>query len=218
MKLTKTDKTILESYMSMMDILSRYLGSAYELSLHSLEDYRHSVVKICNGYHSGRSVGAPLTDLALNMLRRIESEQEDVSASYASYRAVSRSGEHLKSSTIPIFGEGRRLIGFLCINLYLDTPLSEILGALSEPPSSGTRNEFFAKNVGDAFTEAVADARAQVLADVGIPAANKNREIIRILYEKGFFHVKDSVVHAAQILGISKNTVYLHLRSVAEKP
>ncbi|MBQ7083565.1 MAG: PAS domain-containing protein, partial [Oscillospiraceae bacterium] len=66
MKLTKTDKLIIDSYAVMMESLSAYLGSAYEISLHSLEDYNHSVVKIMNGYHSGRSVGAPLTDLALN--------------------------------------------------------------------------------------------------------------------------------------------------------
>ena len=53
-----------------------YLGSVYEISLHSLEDYDHSVVKIMNGYHSGRTVGAPLTDLALNMLKRIKDINE----------------------------------------------------------------------------------------------------------------------------------------------
>ncbi len=45
MKLTKTDKFIMDSYSSMIEGLSAYLGSAYEISLHSLEDYNHSVVK-----------------------------------------------------------------------------------------------------------------------------------------------------------------------------
>lgn len=52
-----------------------YLGSVYEISLHSLEDYDHSVVKIMNGYHSGRTVGAPLTDLALNMLKELKTRE-----------------------------------------------------------------------------------------------------------------------------------------------
>ena len=43
MKLTKTDKFIMDSYSSMIEGLSAYLGSAYEISLHSLEDYNHSV-------------------------------------------------------------------------------------------------------------------------------------------------------------------------------
>ena len=36
--------------------------------LHSLEDYDHSVIGIINGEHTGRRIGAPITDLALDML------------------------------------------------------------------------------------------------------------------------------------------------------
>jgi len=216
MKLSKTDKIIMDSYAAMMDILSKYLGSAYELSLHSLEDYNHSVIKICNGYHSGRGVGAPLTDLALNMLKRIELEEKEATRSYESYFAQSRSGDHLKSSTIPIYGENQRLIGLLCINLYLDTPLHELLQTMSAPVADKREKEFFAQSIGEAFTDAVAAAKTQVVFDASIPAANKNREIIRILNEKGYFNMKDSVAQVADILGISKNTVYLHLRSITE--
>ena len=217
MKLSKVDKLILESYCSMMDILSGYLGSAYELSLHSLEDYRRSVIKICNGYHSGRSVGAPLTDLALNMLKRIEIEEPDVEKSYTSYMAISKTGDHLKSSTIPIYGENHRLIGFLCINLYLDTPLTEILQSLNGMQTDSIKNEFFAQSTGDMFVEVISEAKTQVYFDSTIAPANKNREIIRILFDKGIFNMKDAVVKVAEILGISKNTVYLHLRGLSQK-
>ena len=48
MKYSKTDRLILDSYAAMIEGLSTYLGSVYEISLHSLEDYNHSVVKIMN--------------------------------------------------------------------------------------------------------------------------------------------------------------------------
>ena len=48
-------------------------------------------------------------------------------------------------------------------------------------------------------------------------AVNKNKELIRILHEKGFFYMKNSVPKVAAALGISKNTVYLHLRSIENK-
>ena len=38
MNLTKIDRQILDSYASMIEGLSMYLGSVYEISLHSLED------------------------------------------------------------------------------------------------------------------------------------------------------------------------------------
>ena len=217
MKLTKTDKIIMDSYASMIEGLSAYLGSAYEISLHSLEDYNHSVVKIMNGYHSGRSAGAPLTDLALNMLKRITDQGLSATESYTSYNAINSAGEHLKSSTIPVIGENNRVIGILCINFYMDSPLSEILQSLSGGNSSHTEHEHFASTTTDTISEAVNDARNQVMLNSNIPAVNKNKELIRILYEKGIFRIKDSVVEVANALNISKNTVYIHLRSISKE-
>ena len=217
MKLTKIDKAILDSYASMLEGLSAYLGSAYEISLHSLENYNHSVVKIMNGYHSGRSVGAPLTDLALNMLRRITDHGLSATESYTSYAAINQAGERLKSSTIPIIGENSRVIGMLCINLYMDTPLSEILQSLVDSHTEHTEREYFANSMSDTISEAVSEARNQVMFNPSIPAVNKNKELIRILHEKGIFRIKDSVVEVARALGLSKNTVYLHLRSLGRE-
>lgn len=217
MKLTKTDRAILDSYAFMIDGLSDYLGSACEISLHSLDDYSHSVLKIKNGYHSGRTAGAPLTDLALNMIKRIQEYGLSATHTYTSYNAISSAGEHLKASTIPILGENKRVIGVLCINFYLDSPLSEImetfLGAREEP----IEQEHFSNNVNDTLSQAIADAKSIVLRNNDISPVNKNKELIRILYNKGIFRMKNSVVEVANRLGISKNTVYLHLRNIEKK-
>ena len=66
--LTLVDREILNSYSRFIDGLGRYLGDAYEIVLHSLETYEHSVINILHGEHTERKVGAPITDLALNML------------------------------------------------------------------------------------------------------------------------------------------------------
>ena len=42
----------------------------------------------------------------------------------------------------------------------------------------------------------------------------KNKEIVAILYQKGIFNLKDSVITIANHLGISKNTVYMHIRNM----
>lgn len=214
MKLTKTDRQILDSYAAMIEGLSAYLGSVYEISLHSLEDYDHSVIKIMNGYHSGRSVGAPLTDLALNMLKRINDHGLSSTQDFTSYNAVNPLGERLKSSTIPILGQNGRVIGILCINLYLDSPLSEVLESIVEGKNTRTEQENFASDMSDALVNSINEARNQVMLNNSIAAVNKNKELIRILHEKGFFHIKNSVPQVATALGISKNTVYLHLRSI----
>lgn len=72
--LTYTDRLILDSYCDMLEGLSHYLGDGYEIVLHSLEDCSHSAIKVINGFHTGRSEGAPITDLALKMLDKIEKQ------------------------------------------------------------------------------------------------------------------------------------------------
>ena len=216
MKLTKTDKEILASYSYMVERLSEYLGAAYEISLHSLEDENHSVIKIMNGYHSGRTIGAPLTDLAMNMLKRINNQGISAASSYTSYNAISGAGEKLRSSTIPVIGDGERVIGMVCINFYMDTPLSEIIQHIEGSNEKISHKEYFAPSMGDAITKAVYEAKASVMNNPAISSVNKNKEIIRILHSKGIFNVKDSVNSVAKALDISRNTVYLHLRGISE--
>ena len=216
MKLTKTDRKILDSYSYMIERLSEYLGAAYEISLHSLEDENHSVIKIMNGYHSGRTTGAPLTDLAMNMLKRINNQGISSASSYTSYNAISSTGEKLRSSTIPILGDGERVIGMICINFYMDTPLSEVLQHLEGSNEKTTQKEYFASSMVDTIMQAVYEAKGIVMNNPEIQSVNKNKEIIRILHSKGIFNIKDSVNSVARALDISRNTVYLHLRTITE--
>ena len=217
MKLTKTDRLILDSYAQMVEHLSAYLGTVYEISLHSLEDLDHSVIKIMNGYHSGRTAGAPLTDLALNMLKRISDQGLSSANTYISYNAVNSMGERLKSSTIPIFGENRRIIGILCINMYLDSPLSEILETLTDTNGGEPQQEYFAKDTSDSIHRLINDARNQIMYNNSIAPVNKNKELIRLLHERGVFQIKNAIPQVADALGISKNTVYMHLRNITNE-
>lgn len=152
------------------------------------------------------------------MLKRIK--DQGISSGKEFYPPIQLSmplGESLKSSTIPILGQNNRVIGVLCINLYLDSPLSEVLESITGPKDVHTEQENFANDMTDAFTASINNARNQVMSNNNIAAVNKNKELIRILHEKGFFYMKNSVPKVAADLGISKNTVYLHLRSIENK-
>lgn len=210
--LTHEDRMILESYKTMAEGLSDYLGSSYEIVLHSLEDLDRSVIKILNGYHTGRREGAPITDLALEMLSRIRETGE---TPYISYFTKNKKDEPLKSATIAIKGKEGRVIGLLCMNCYLNTPLADILSAFTPhaAPASADMSETFSDTSGDMIENTVLQVREQVMSDPGIAASAKNRAIVTALYEKGIFNLKDAVVRTANLLNISKNTVYLHLRN-----
>ena len=211
--LTEGDRQILESYKKMIDGLADYLGSGYEIVLHSLENFQHSAIRVINGEYTGRKEGAPITDLALAMLSRI---RQDHLPGHISYFTENKNGEPLKSATIIIPGTKGTPIGLLCINFYLNTPLSVILegltnnrkmeenflgSSLEEDPESMIRRE-------------VEEAKEKVLQDTSVSRSRQKREIIYLLEQKGIFLVKDSVDIVSEMLGISRNTVYLHLRNI----
>ena len=185
---TETDFRILDSYKSVLDGLAAYLGDGYEIVLHSLHDLDHSVIKIINGHYTGRREGFPITDLALSMLAKIE-ERPDTNC--ITYFNRNQKGEPLKSATIVIRNHSRMAIGLLCINFYMNTSVFQFLQNMTPP-----------------------EASQKVQNDSAISNANKNKEIVSILYQRGIFNLKDAVVKVAGLMGISKNTVYMHVRNL----
>lgn len=215
-QLTYVDKIILKSYCQMLEGLSDYLGDGYEIVLHSLEDCSHSAIKVVNGFHTGRKEGAPITDLALAMLERIQKQDEASQA--ITYFAKNKNGEPLKSATIAIEGENHRTIGLLCINFYLNTSLADFLNAFTKDDLKEIRvpdsMENFSANSQELIEELVKQVRQEVYDDLSISLQKKNKEIIQRLYAKGVYNMKDAVLKTANILNMSKNTVYLHLRNL----
>jgi predicted transcriptional regulator YheO len=220
--LSRTDELIIESYKTTMDGLAAYYGDAFEIVLHDLVDLDQSIIKIVNGFHSGRKEGAPITDFALSMLEQItknnaHSSPVEYSHPFITYLSSSKYGKPVKSTTIVIFGEKEKPIGLLCINLYLDSPLTSLLQNFSLTAPAEYVAEHFISNSDELITRVLEKVKAEVLADEAVPPSQKNKEMVTLLYYQGIFKMKDAVQTISRDLGISKNTVYLHIRALEEK-
>ncbi|HDH1546466.1 TPA: PAS domain-containing protein [Klebsiella quasipneumoniae subsp. quasipneumoniae] len=218
-KLTKSDELILASYSAMLDAFAVYFGSGYEFVLHRLDNLEKSVIKIINGHHTGRQEGAPITDLALNMLTKIE--DESFPDDYICYQGVTKSGDPLRSSTIMIRGEARNPIGLICINFYLNTPMHKFMSemfSLQQPAiaSNGLNlTENFATDIEESIKDALVKARNHIENSPEVTSASqKNKAIIEYLHREGIFKLKGAVNSVSQALGIRKNTVYMHLQKM----
>ena len=213
--LTDADKLILSAMKTVVQGLGAYLGCGCEIVLHSLEHLDSSAIEVVNGFHSGRTVGAPITNLALEMLEEIERSGEKRPLTYFN---KNKDNITLKSATIPIIGEHQRIIGLLCINFYTDISLETFLTSLIPPntlsPESPRMVETFTQDLDEVISESVSEIRTKVMEDSEISPANKNKEIVIRLEEKGIFNIKDAVIKVADQLELSKNTVYMHLRNI----
>lgn len=103
----------LEPYVPMMDFLAAFLGKSTEIVLHDLTDWHCSVVAIRNGHISGREVGSPVTDLALQVLN--EAKYKDVPY-ISGYQSRARNGHVPKSATYFIHDNHRNIVGMMCLN------------------------------------------------------------------------------------------------------
>lgn len=215
-ELTPIDRIILSSYQNCLDGMADYLGSGYEFVLHSLENLDRSVIKIINGYYTGRTEGAPITDLAMKMLKEIENENSNL---YKSYFTKNRKGAPLKSTTIGIRGETGNIIGLLCINFYLETSFADIISNFipSDKKNTTILNENYPSSIDELVSNVVSEIKDAVVNDPAIPPGRKKREMVKHLNDQGYFSLKDSVPQAAEILEVSKTTIYMHLRKIQGK-
>nr|WP_325179250.1 PAS domain-containing protein [uncultured Oscillibacter sp.] len=219
-----TTHALLRQYVKLTEFLGAALGPDYEVALHDLTDKSRSIIAIANGYISGREIGAPLTNMALGVLKDESYEWQDYRLHYS---GVSAAGNPLRSSTMFIKEDGK-LIGMLCINfddsrfqsfaqqvLTLCHP-NQFVQALDQPPEEGhaARPETFRNS-----TEAVAqDAVTHELERLGVPAdrltSEERLQIIDALEKSGIFLLKGAVKDVAAGLGCSQASVYRYLSHI----
>lgn len=222
---------ILEPYIKLTEFLGLALGPDYEIALHDLTNRKRSIVAIANGHISGRSIGAPLTNMALSVLRDRSYETTDYRLHY---RGLSPSGKVLRSNTWFI-KHGGRLIGMLCIN-FDDTRYREAGARLMDLCHPVQFNAEVMPEVVDRngqltlqtepgpeqyrnSTEAVtADAVAHAMELLGVTpermTAEERQLVIASLEKEGLFLLKGAVKEVAEALCCSQASVYRYLSNL----
>ncbi|OOF68767.1 transcriptional regulator [Rodentibacter caecimuris] len=207
------DQYILQSYFQLADSIAHLLGECCEVVVHQLSELSSSVVKIVNGFHTGRSVGAPITDKALKILKNYQKDSKQLEQSYFS---TTNYGHLVKSTTHIILGSSGKPIGLFCINLNLSYPLDKIMTnllpqqAFSVPPN----DETFVANRQDMMDYALSKAIATTELHFTPNQKNYKKAIITHMYENGFFELKDAVIFISEKLQLTKYAIYKHLREL----
>lgn len=213
---------VLEHYKKLTEFLGAALGPHYEAALHDLTDKSRSIIALANGHISGRTLGAPLSDEALQFLLDKSSEQADC---LLHYHGVSAKGKALRCSTLFIKDKEKRLIGLL--SLYFDDTghreMSEKILSLCHPDSFLQADAPpIAPALSGAAPQALhgadtvaANAAARALSSLGVAAGRltpaERTKIIASLDADGVFLRKGAVKAVAQALLCSPASIYRYL-------
>lgn len=222
------NKTV-EGFLPVVEFLGTVLGKNSEIVLHDFSDLNHSVVAICNGEVSGRSIGAPATDFALKVLSGEAFKGENHTTPYLSH---SVSGKPLHSSSLFIREEGE-IVGMLCVNTdtslidNLHSVVSAIVGTyptiISAPvdASNGEHGESSVEHFTTSADELVVKTVHNLAAAAGKPVDSftpaERTDVIRRLNADGVFLLKGAVATVADALGISEPSVYRYLQKVRKE-
>ncbi len=210
-QLNASDKNLLQAYGRLAEQIGNLLGPFCEVVIHSLENLDASVVKIVNGHNTGREVGAPVTDKALKILDEYQSAAALDQPPYF----VKHQGKVLfRSVTHVIEGQSGEPIGLFCVNMNMCVPFAELCATLMPGLANGIsgETEYFGNSPAEAVAQALRKSRMEVDLEENLSPKQRNRAIIKKLLESGIFKLKESVALVAEELGITRHTVYKHLR------
>ncbi len=222
---------IRKRYMVLVQFLGETLGPDYEIVLQEVGGENSGIIAIANGSISGRTVGSPLTNIALKLIMQRRYEHSDY---VLNYTGQLENGKTLRSSTMFIKDEGA-LVGLLCIN-FDDSryhALSDRILRLVHPDTFVETHYFSAgeqprKTVlcatedAERFQNDVAGLMQEIFDEVYnsmniAPEAltqDDRQRIISQLYERGMFQLKGAVPFAMEKLCCSQASIYRYLSKV----
>ena len=178
--------------------LAAMLGPGNEVLLHDFSRLPDSIVAIA-GDLTHRTVGGPMTDLLLGLIRRGTTQD------LINYRTNNPDGRPIRSSTLFLRDADGVAVGCLCVNSELSVTVSENVAAQDEsfPPDVDSLQQFLVD---------------RAISKVGVqPSEMKKQQkaaVVRELDDAGFFLIRDSVDHVAGRLDVTRYTIYNYLNEI----
>ena len=192
------------------------VGPHCEVVVHDFGDPEHSVILIA-GNVTGRRVGAPVPDLSF-----ISGELDRDTPDQMNYRARIGS-HHLQSSTVWIRDADGTPIGAVCINVdYSDLvharDLLDKLATSTRHVSDLVITDTFAKDVGDLIELSVSEfLRQEDVQSVEALGYEDKLRLIQSLEERGLFDIRGAVNRVADVLDVSRASIYNYRSSLKQK-
>lgn len=212
---------LLEMYLPLVDFLSEALGKHTEVALHDLTSLNHSLVAIKNNHISGREIGAPVTDMTLQILNQADTSHIPYLTNYS---GKAFNGTTLHSSTFFI-RDKQETIGMLCLNSDYSNlksaseMLSEFMNSLHLSNSISVISETFNTDVEALIQSNISSAYPAYQDNEnkrGLSHKQKS-EITARLNDMGTFLLKGSVPITAKAIGVSIPTMYRYISEAKKK-
>ena len=204
MKKTPEQHNLLEQMKQVADGLGQTLAPFCEVVLHDLLDPGHAILAIHNNL-SGRSIGAPATELGL-----ARAADPDFAQVIANYPNTFADGRLAKSTSVGIKDSEGRYIAALCLNVDLTVfrSLNSVLTQFGNVNTSAGVSETLEPAGADAIRARIDQFAARLATTPRALKADERKALMRELKESGLSDVRRAMDIVAAYLNVSRATVY----------
>lgn len=209
----------LSAFIPFVKGLAETFGSNCEVVLHDLTDLQHSIIAIENGHVTGRNIGSPMTEASLKLYVNDKVDEDNIN-----YTGKSADGRVLKSSTMFIKDEKGKVLGCLCINLDITelVGVQRVMNDLMKVSGTdiGVKLADSGEEVINIVSSVLKDIVNETIQNNGKPIIYLSKEekvgIVEILDQKGAFLIKGAIDYVAEVLCVSRYTIYNYLDEIRE--
>ena len=210
----------LEKNIPLAKTIAEMFGKKCEVLIHDFSNPQHSIIAIENGHVTGRKIGDPITDLALATWKK-GGYGEKKTDRIVNYKTKTKDGRMLKSSSVFIRDNQKKIIGCLCINYDLTEHsmfhkvMDDFCTAIDlDEEKSEKGMEIFTDNVNEVLENIIQEA----IEKIGIPISLMQKEdklmVTKIADEKGAFLIKGAITQIAKEINVSRFTIYNYLQEI----
>lgn len=213
--------SLVQQYIPIADVIAKTFGSDCEVVIHDLTIPQNSVVYTVNNHVTGRKIGQSFNHLITDVLLS-QNFTNDYSANYYFH---TEDGRLIKSSTVLIRDQDKKVKGALCINIdttkiteninWLNSLLPQVPGNLTDTTSLQLEKSYEMDHISEVANELI----DKIIGNKAVDNLRRDEkvEMIRFMEQKGIFLIRGTIDRVAEKLKISKVTVYSYLDEIKEK-
>jgi predicted transcriptional regulator YheO len=203
------------------DGIIQTFGEAFcEVLIHDFRQPEHSIVWI-RGQLTRRHLGGAMSEVGLEMMAQGDEAQAKIN-----YVIQTDDGRFLKASMLPLRNADGHVFGALCIKvdithlLTLEQHLRSLLATDTSSSNAGVgmptsiKHVHYSDSIGD-VAQSMIDEAMQQLGMALPPRDTRGRFLlIQALKQRGFFGIRRSIAVLAELLQVSRASIYNHLKEL----
>lgn len=191
--------------------IQQTFGVKCEVVLHDFRKIPRSIVWI-QGNVTNRRIGGSLSQIGLRMVSGNDNEPDKIA-----YVRNSRDGKLIKSTTVLVRDSKGKVFGCLCINLDITDLIAGRDGLDTFLGLENLEEVRFSNRVGDVLADMVSSIEKEIGRPASVMTRAERLRFIQGLHAKGGFAIRRSVPSVARYLGLSRATIYNHLKKTGSR-